>query len=94
MRLMGLQAIYPKPKTSRAAPGHKTYPYIRFNVDDLQPVLDYVKTHGIKVLVSGTGLRPGTTWVHLDTADRAGFVIELMNVLPGTSGRTPQQLEP
>ena len=28
MRLMGLQAIYPKPKTSRAAPGHKTYPYL------------------------------------------------------------------
>ena len=28
MRLMGLQAIYPKPKTSRAAPGHKKYPYL------------------------------------------------------------------
>jgi catechol 2,3-dioxygenase-like lactoylglutathione lyase family enzyme len=68
--------------------------HIRFNVDDLQPVLDYVETHGITVLMSGTGLRPGTTWVHLDTADKTGFVIELMNVLPGTSGRTPQQLEP
>jgi putative transposase len=28
MRLMGLQAIYPKPKTSRAAPGHKKYLYL------------------------------------------------------------------
>jgi methylmalonyl-CoA/ethylmalonyl-CoA epimerase len=67
--------------------------HIRFNVDDLQPVLDYLDSHGIGLLMSGTGLRPGTTWVHLDTADRVGFVIEVMNTLPGSSGRTPQQLE-
>ena len=28
MRLMGLQAIYPKPRTSRAHPEHKIYPYL------------------------------------------------------------------
>jgi putative transposase len=28
MRLMGLEAIYPKPKTSRPHPGHKIYPYL------------------------------------------------------------------
>jgi putative transposase len=28
MRLMGLQAIYPKPKTSRPHPQHKVYPYL------------------------------------------------------------------
>lgn len=28
MRLMGLEAIYPKPKTSRAHPKHKIYPYL------------------------------------------------------------------
>jgi len=28
MRLMGLQAIYPKPRTSRPAPGHAVYPYL------------------------------------------------------------------
>jgi putative transposase len=28
MRLMGLQAIYPKPRTSIPAPGHKRYPYL------------------------------------------------------------------
>jgi len=28
MRLMGLQAVYPKPRTSTAAPGHKRYPYL------------------------------------------------------------------
>jgi putative transposase len=26
MRIMGIEAIYPKPKTSRAHPGHKVYP--------------------------------------------------------------------
>ena len=28
MRLMGLEAIYPKPKTSKPHPGHKIYPYL------------------------------------------------------------------
>lgn len=28
MRLMGLQAIYPQPRTSQPAPGHKVYPYL------------------------------------------------------------------
>ena len=28
MRLMNLGAIYPKPRTSRAHPGHKIYPYL------------------------------------------------------------------
>ena len=28
MRLMGLEAIYPKPKTSRPHPEHKIYPYL------------------------------------------------------------------
>ena len=28
MRVMGLAALYPKRKTSAAAPGHKTYPYL------------------------------------------------------------------
>jgi putative transposase len=28
MQLMGLQAVYPKPRTSTPAPGHKIYPYL------------------------------------------------------------------
>jgi putative transposase len=27
-RLMGLEAIGPKPNTSKSAPGHKVYPYL------------------------------------------------------------------
>lgn len=32
MRLMGLQAIYPKRRTSVAAKGHKVYPYLLRNL--------------------------------------------------------------
>jgi putative transposase len=32
MRIMGLQAIYPKPCTSKPAPEHKIYPYLLRNV--------------------------------------------------------------
>ena len=32
MRLMGLEAIYPKPKTSRPHPQHKVYPYLLKNL--------------------------------------------------------------
>src|SRR5260370_2086969 len=28
MRLMGLEAIYPRPKLSQAGKGHRTYPYL------------------------------------------------------------------
>jgi putative transposase len=32
MQKMGLQAIYPRPKTSQAAAGHKVYPYLLRNL--------------------------------------------------------------
>ena len=32
MRIMGLEAIYPKPRTSRPHPEHKVYPYLLRNV--------------------------------------------------------------
>jgi putative transposase len=32
MRLMGIEAIYPKPKTSRPHPAHKVYPYLLRNL--------------------------------------------------------------
>jgi len=32
MRLMGLEAIYPKPRTSRPHPAHKVYPYLPRNL--------------------------------------------------------------
>ena len=37
MRLMGLQAIYPKRRTSRPHPGHKVYPYLLRNLEIDRP---------------------------------------------------------
>jgi len=37
MRVMGIEAIYPKRRTTRAAPGHKIYPYLLRNVAILRP---------------------------------------------------------
>lgn len=37
MRLMGLEAIYPKPKTSRPHPEHKVYPYLLRNLNIERP---------------------------------------------------------
>ena len=33
MRLMGLEAIYRRPNTSKPAPGHRVYPYLLKGVD-------------------------------------------------------------
>src|SRR5207237_5146570 len=37
MRLMGLEAIYPKPKLSAARAGHRIYPYLLRNVSIQRP---------------------------------------------------------
>jgi putative transposase len=37
MRLMGLEAIYPKPKTSEAAKEHRKYPYLLRGVEIVRP---------------------------------------------------------
>ena len=37
MRLMGLEAIYPKPKLSAAGRGHRIYPYLLRNVSIERP---------------------------------------------------------
>ncbi len=64
--------------------------HIRFNVPDLEPVVEHLARHGIKVAQMGSGLRPGTTWANFDTEDKIGFTIEVMKALPGTDGKTPQ----
>jgi putative transposase len=40
MRLMGLEAIYPKPKLSQPGPGHKVFPYLLrgVTIDRVDPV--------------------------------------------------------
>lgn len=37
MQKMGIQAIYPKPRTSISTPGHKIYPYLLRDVEIMRP---------------------------------------------------------
>jgi hypothetical protein len=64
--------------------------HIRFNVSDLEGVIRYLTAQGIAVTQQGSGIRPGTTWAYLGTESKVGFIVEVMNVLPGTDGRTPE----
>jgi methylmalonyl-CoA/ethylmalonyl-CoA epimerase len=64
--------------------------HIRFNVDEIEPVVSYLAGQGIQPAQHGSGIRPGTMWMNFGSEDKVGFVIEIMKVLPGTSGRTPQ----
>ena len=67
--------------------------HIRFNVPELEPVLEYLEKQGIGVAQRGAGLRPGTNFAILDTEGKVGFAIEIFNPMPGTDGRTPQFVE-
>jgi hypothetical protein len=67
--------------------------HIRFNVPAVEPVVEYLAGHGIEPTQSGPGLRPGTTWMNFDTDDRVGFNVEIMNVAPGSDGRTPEIID-
>jgi hypothetical protein len=64
--------------------------HIRFNVDELEPVQEYLAGQGILSAQHGSGIRPGTTWMNFDSMEKVGFIIEVMKVVPGTSGRTPR----
>jgi methylmalonyl-CoA/ethylmalonyl-CoA epimerase len=64
--------------------------HIRFNVDELEPVQAYLHEKGIDPAQHGSGIRPGTLWMNFASEDLVGFVVEVMKVVPGTDGRTPQ----
>jgi methylmalonyl-CoA/ethylmalonyl-CoA epimerase len=64
--------------------------HIRFNVPELEPVIEYLAERGVEVAQWASALRPGTSAVNFDTEDKIGFTIEILNPLPGTDGRTPQ----
>ena len=67
--------------------------HIRFNVDDLPPVQEYLAQFGIHSIQHGSGLRPGTTWMNFGSEAAVGFVIEMMKIVPGSDGRTPRIID-
>jgi len=63
--------------------------HLRFNVDELEPVQARLAQYDIVSAQHGSGIRPGTMWMNFASEDKIGFVMEVMKVLPGTTGRTP-----
>ena len=57
LRLMGLEAVYPKPNLSKPAPGHKIYPYLLKGVKIEQPN----QVWGVDI----TYIRMQNSWMYL-----------------------------
>ena len=86
MRLMGLEAIYPKPRLSAAGPGHKVYPYLLKDVTVDRPDqvwatdITYVRlTHGFVYLTAilDWHSRYVLSW-ELSTSLDTGFCLEAL----------------
>lgn len=87
MRLMGIDAIYPKPTTSKAAKGHKIYPYLLRGLNINRPNMvwstdiTYVRLkHGFAYLVAIIDWysRKVLSWKLSNTMDTS-FCIEALN---------------
>jgi len=87
MRLMGLEAIYPKPKLSQAGKGHKVFPYLLRNVAVER--VDQVWSTDITYIPMASGFmylaavidwfsRYVIAWRLSNTLD-GGFCLELLN---------------
>jgi len=60
--------------------------HLLFEVDDISAVIDGVAEHGVEVVQTGTGIRPGTHWALLDTQQLVGLFLELRHRAPGCDG--------
>jgi methylmalonyl-CoA/ethylmalonyl-CoA epimerase len=60
--------------------------HVLFEVDDMDTIVAKLEPQGVRVLQAGTGIRPGTRWVLLDTFDLVGFLIELRQKAAGCDG--------
>ena len=97
MRIMGLEAIYPKPKTSRPHPGHKVYPYLLRSVTIDRPNqvwaadITYIPmSHGFMYLVAVMDWhsRKVLSWCLSNTLE-ADFCVEAVEDAIGQYG-TPE----
>jgi hypothetical protein len=62
--------------------------HMLFEVSDLENVVALFADKGIPVKMGGTGNRPGTTWLHLDTVSILGWSLELRNRVASSDGKS------
>jgi len=95
MRLMGIEAIYPRPKTSRPHPDHQVYPYLLrdLTIDRSNQVwaadITYIPMHrGFMYLVAVIDWhsRKVLSWRVSNTLD-ADFCVEALNEALGRYGK-------
>ena len=65
--------------------------HVLFEVDNMDAMVAALEPRGVRVLQAGTGIRPGTRWVLLDSTDLVGFLIELRQRVPGCDGTSIPQ---
>jgi methylmalonyl-CoA/ethylmalonyl-CoA epimerase len=65
--------------------------HVLFEVDNMDAMVAALEPRGVRVLQAGTGIRPGTRWVLLDSTDLVGFLIELRQRAPGCDGTSIPQ---
>lgn len=80
MRHMGIEAVYPKRQTTRAAPGHKVYPYLLRNVAITHP--DHVWSTDITYIPMQHGFLYLTAVI--DWYSRYVLAWRLSNTMDGT----------
>ena len=95
LRTMGLEAIYPKPHLSQAAPGHRIYPYLLRGISIARPNqvwstdITYIRLlHGFVYLVAILDWfsRYVLTWSVSNTLD-GGFCVETLRQALSAYGR-------
>jgi methylmalonyl-CoA/ethylmalonyl-CoA epimerase len=57
---------------------------IRFDVPEMEPIVEHLAEHGISVTQKASGIRPGTSWTNFDTERLVGFTVEVIGPVPGT----------
>ena len=62
--------------------------HMLFEVSDLEAAVAWFDEKGIPVKMGGTGNRPGTTWLHVDTVSLLGWSVELRNKVATSDGKS------
>jgi methylmalonyl-CoA/ethylmalonyl-CoA epimerase len=65
--------------------------HLLFEVSDLEQAVAWFAEKGLSVKMGGTGNRPGTTWLHVDTVPLLGWAVELRSKVADSDGKTIPQ---
>jgi putative transposase len=97
MKRMSIEAVYPRPKTSKPAPGHKIYPYLLRDMDVNSPdqvwcaditYIPMARGFGYLVAIMDWKTRAVLAW-RLSNTLEVSFCIEAFHEAVRVAGRAP-----